>query len=59
MSTILIGVDDSTRSEDAVAFGRRLAGATDSHVIVACAFPYTDLPTASCSRTTPPPPRAR
>ena len=28
VSTILIGVDDSTRSEDAVAFARRLAGAT-------------------------------
>jgi nucleotide-binding universal stress UspA family protein len=43
VSTILIGVDDSTRSEDAVAFGRRLAGATDSQVVVACAFPYSDM----------------
>ena len=38
MSTILIGVDDSARSEDAVAFGRTLAGATSGRVIVACAF---------------------
>ena len=49
MSTILIGVDDSTRSEDAVAFGRRLAGATDSHVVVACAFPYSDMPSRSAN----------
>ncbi len=44
MSTILIGVDESTRSTDAVAFGRRLAGATSGRVIVACAFPYSDIP---------------
>jgi nucleotide-binding universal stress UspA family protein len=49
VSTILIGVDDSTRSEDAVAFGRRLAGATDAHVIVACAFPYSDMPSRSAN----------
>jgi nucleotide-binding universal stress UspA family protein len=50
VSPILIGVDDSTRSEDAVAFGRRLAGATDSDVIVACAFPYNDMPSRSASQ---------
>jgi nucleotide-binding universal stress UspA family protein len=44
VSTILIGVDDSTRSEDAVAFGRRLAGASGGRVVVACAFPYSDVP---------------
>jgi nucleotide-binding universal stress UspA family protein len=44
VSTILIGVDESTRSQDAVAFGRRLAGATSGRVIVACAFPYSDIP---------------
>jgi nucleotide-binding universal stress UspA family protein len=49
VSTILIGVDDSTRSEDAVAFGGRLAGATDGHVIVACAFPYSDMPSRSAN----------
>jgi nucleotide-binding universal stress UspA family protein len=49
VSTILIGVDDSTRSEDAVAFGRWLAGATDSHVVVACAFPYNDMVTRSAN----------
>ncbi|MDA0163246.1 universal stress protein [Solirubrobacter ginsenosidimutans] len=44
MSTILIGVDASGRSEDAIAFGRDLAAVTDAHVVVACAFPYDDLP---------------
>jgi nucleotide-binding universal stress UspA family protein len=44
VSTILIGVDDSARSEDAVAFGRRLASASGSRVIVASAFPYDDTP---------------
>jgi nucleotide-binding universal stress UspA family protein len=47
VSTILIGVDDSTRSEDAVAFGRRLAGGSDGRVIVASAFPYSDTPSRS------------
>lgn len=49
MSTILIGVDDSTRSEEAVAFGRRLAGATSGHVIVACAFAYSDMPSRAAN----------
>jgi nucleotide-binding universal stress UspA family protein len=44
VSTILIGVDDSTRSEDAVAFGRRLAGASTARVVIACAFAYSDVP---------------
>jgi nucleotide-binding universal stress UspA family protein len=47
VSTILIGVDDSTRSEDAVAFGRRLAGGSGGRVIVASAFPYSDIPSRS------------
>src|SRR4051794_5797457 len=44
VTTILIGVDGSARSEDAVAFGRRLAGATSGRVVVGCAFPYSDAP---------------
>ena len=51
MSTILIGVDDSTRSEDAVAFGRRLAGATGGRVALACAFPYNDVPSRAANLT--------
>jgi nucleotide-binding universal stress UspA family protein len=42
MTTILIGVDASPRSEDAIAFGARLAGVSTAHVVVACAFPYND-----------------
>ncbi len=42
MNTILIGVDASARSEDAIAFGNRLAGVSNAHVVVACAFPYND-----------------
>ena len=42
MSTILIGVDASPRSEDAIAFGARLAGVSTARVVVACAFPYND-----------------
>jgi nucleotide-binding universal stress UspA family protein len=44
VSTILIGVDDSARSEDAVAFARRLAIASGARVVLACAFPYEDEP---------------
>ena len=42
MSTILIGVDESTRSEDAIAFGNRLAAVSSAQVVVACAFPFND-----------------
>ena len=44
MSTILIGVDASERSEDAIAFGRRLADVADARVVVANAYPYSDVP---------------
>jgi nucleotide-binding universal stress UspA family protein len=42
VSTIVIGVDASASAEDAVAFGRRLAHASGSRVILACAFPYEE-----------------
>jgi nucleotide-binding universal stress UspA family protein len=44
MSTIVIGVDATERSEDAIAFGRRLAIAASAEVIVANAYPYADTP---------------
>jgi len=44
VTTILIGVDDSARPEDAVAFARQLADATSGRVVVANAFPYSDVP---------------
>jgi nucleotide-binding universal stress UspA family protein len=51
VSTILIGVDASERSQDAIAFGRRLAVAAGADVIVACAFPYSDAPSRASSAT--------
>ena len=42
MSTILIGVDASERSADAIAFGGRLAAVCDADVVVACAYPSND-----------------
>jgi nucleotide-binding universal stress UspA family protein len=51
VTTILIGVDGSARSEDAVAFGRRLAGATSGRVVVANAFPYSDIPSRAANLT--------
>lgn len=44
MSTILIGVDASERSEDAIAFARQLADATGAQLVIANAYPYSDLP---------------
>src|SRR4051794_37574390 len=44
MSKILIGVDASDRSADAVAFARQLATATGADLVAACAFPYPDAP---------------
>jgi nucleotide-binding universal stress UspA family protein len=44
VSTIVIGVDDSARSEDAIAFARRLAGAVNGRIAVVNAFPYVEIP---------------
>jgi nucleotide-binding universal stress UspA family protein len=44
VGTILIGVDGSSRSEDAIVFGRQLADASDANVLVANAYPYSDFP---------------
>jgi nucleotide-binding universal stress UspA family protein len=44
VSTILIGVDASERSEDAIALGRRLASASGARVELVCVFPYDDSP---------------
>ena len=51
VTTILIGVDDSTHSEDAVAFGRRLAGITGSRIVLSSAFPYSDIPSRAANLT--------
>jgi nucleotide-binding universal stress UspA family protein len=49
MSTILVGVDDSVRSKDAVAFARALARASGARVVVASAFAYDDTPSRAAN----------
>jgi nucleotide-binding universal stress UspA family protein len=49
MSKILIGVDDSPRSDDAVAFARPLAAAGGASVVLVCAFPYEDFPSRAAN----------
>jgi nucleotide-binding universal stress UspA family protein len=49
MSTILVGVDDSERSLDAVAFARALALASDAKVVIASSFPYDDAPSRAAN----------
>jgi nucleotide-binding universal stress UspA family protein len=44
VSTILIGVDAGERSKDAIAFARRLADVSDAYLVLANAYPYSDLP---------------
>jgi nucleotide-binding universal stress UspA family protein len=45
-ATIVVGVDDSPRSEDAIALARALAEAAGANVLAVCAFPYDDRPEA-------------
>jgi nucleotide-binding universal stress UspA family protein len=51
VSTILIGVDASERSEDAIAFARRLADASGAHLVLANAYPYSDSPSRASNAT--------
>jgi nucleotide-binding universal stress UspA family protein len=51
VSTIIIGVDASERSEDAIAFGRRLADVAGATVVVANAYPYSDVPSRASNAT--------
>jgi nucleotide-binding universal stress UspA family protein len=46
MTTIIVGVDDSPRSEDAVALAGVLARAGAADVLAVCTFPYDDRPEA-------------
>ena len=46
MTTIIVGVDDSPRSEDAIALARALAGAAGAEIVAVCAFPFDDDPEA-------------
>jgi nucleotide-binding universal stress UspA family protein len=49
VTTILIGVDNSGRSEDAIAFGQRIADAAGADMVIACAYPYTDVPSRAAN----------
>jgi nucleotide-binding universal stress UspA family protein len=44
MTTILVGVDSSERSLDAIAFTHQIAAASGATVLVANVFPYDDHP---------------
>jgi nucleotide-binding universal stress UspA family protein len=44
MSSILVGVDASDRSLDAIAFAREVAVASGAAVVIANVFPYDDRP---------------
>jgi nucleotide-binding universal stress UspA family protein len=46
MSTIIVGVDDSPRSEDAIALAGTLARAAGAEIVAVCAFPFDDRPAA-------------
>jgi nucleotide-binding universal stress UspA family protein len=46
-----IGVDASERSEDAIAFGRRLADVAGATIVVSNAYPYSDTPSRASNAT--------
>ena len=51
MSTIVIGVDNTERSEDAIVFGRQLADASGASILIACAYAYSDIPSRAANLT--------
>ena len=44
MSKIIVGVDESDRSRDAVALAAMLARGGDAELVLVCAYPYDDVP---------------
>ena len=50
MSKIIVGVDESQGSTDAIALASNLAGITGSTLLLANAFPYDQLPTRTANR---------
>ena len=44
MSKIIVGVDESDRSKDAVALAALLARGTGAELVLVCAYPYDDVP---------------
>lgn len=49
MSEIIVGADGSVRTEDAIAFARRLAGATGAKLALTGAYPHEDWPSRTAS----------
>ena len=47
MATILVGIEDSLRGQDAVALASDLARACGAEVLALCAYPYDPRPAAS------------
>ena len=46
MTTIVVGIEDSLRGQDAVALAGDLARASASEVLAVCAYPFDDDPSA-------------
>jgi nucleotide-binding universal stress UspA family protein len=46
MATIIVGVDDTPRSEDAIALAGELARCAGAEIVAVCAFPFDDHPDA-------------
>jgi nucleotide-binding universal stress UspA family protein len=46
VATIVVGVEDSFRAEDAVALARDLAAASDAKVLAVSAYPFDERPSA-------------
>jgi len=44
VSKIIVGVDESDRSRDAVALAAMLARGGDAELVLVCAYPYDDVP---------------
>ncbi|HET8951725.1 MAG TPA: universal stress protein [Solirubrobacteraceae bacterium] len=49
MSKIIVGVDESERSQDAAALAARLARGTGAELLLVCAYPYDDHPSRSAN----------
>ena len=44
MPKIIVGIDESDRSKDAVALAAQIARGPDAELVLVCAYPYDDLP---------------
>jgi nucleotide-binding universal stress UspA family protein len=51
VSKIIVGVDESERSKDAVALAGLLARGTGAELVLVCAYPYDDVPSRAANAT--------